>query len=175
MRWKRSLLYNDCYLNIRVCLKMCLCSLDEAGPGPVKSKYDALDFDTLLKEAQKSMHRWLGAPDWPALVTLQQRPSDYMAPPTDRPLSTSMQGDLAKCLHFYHWNNETIRTVGLFSVFLSFFHRRILRFKKTKKTKTRKLLGSSDNFTDFFVETGLWTAMVQRLQTLMIQFFAEQQ
>ncbi|KAJ8015249.1 hypothetical protein DPEC_G00024170 [Dallia pectoralis] len=31
--------------------------LDEAGPGPVKSKYDALDFDTLLKEAQKSMHR----------------------------------------------------------------------------------------------------------------------
>ena len=30
---------------------------DEAGPGPVKSKYDALDFDTLLKEAQKSMHR----------------------------------------------------------------------------------------------------------------------
>lgn len=31
--------------------------LDEAGPGPVKSKYDALDFDTLLKEAQKSLHR----------------------------------------------------------------------------------------------------------------------
>lgn len=31
--------------------------VDEAGPGPVKSKYDALDFDTLLKEAQKSMHR----------------------------------------------------------------------------------------------------------------------
>ncbi|XP_077387972.1 peroxisome proliferator-activated receptor gamma coactivator 1-beta isoform X2 [Festucalex cinctus] len=30
--------------------------LDEAGPGPVKSKYDALDFDTLLKEAQKSLH-----------------------------------------------------------------------------------------------------------------------
>ena len=30
---------------------------DEAGPGPVKSKYDALDFDTLLKEAQKSLHR----------------------------------------------------------------------------------------------------------------------
>ncbi|XP_049615329.1 peroxisome proliferator-activated receptor gamma coactivator 1-beta isoform X1 [Syngnathus scovelli] len=30
--------------------------LDEAGPGPVKSKYDALDFDTLLKEAQKSVH-----------------------------------------------------------------------------------------------------------------------
>ncbi|KAK5896566.1 hypothetical protein CesoFtcFv8_009709 [Champsocephalus esox] len=26
-------------------------------PGPVKSKYDALDFDTLLKEAQKSLHR----------------------------------------------------------------------------------------------------------------------
>ncbi|XP_072573429.1 peroxisome proliferator-activated receptor gamma coactivator 1-beta [Paramormyrops kingsleyae] len=31
--------------------------LDEAGPGPVKSKYDALDFDTLLKEAQRSLHR----------------------------------------------------------------------------------------------------------------------
>ncbi|XP_040029699.2 peroxisome proliferator-activated receptor gamma coactivator 1-beta isoform X2 [Gasterosteus aculeatus] len=31
--------------------------LDEAGPGPVKSKYDALDFDALLKEAQKSLHR----------------------------------------------------------------------------------------------------------------------
>nr|XP_020449671.1 peroxisome proliferator-activated receptor gamma coactivator 1-beta [Monopterus albus] len=31
--------------------------LDEAGPGPVKSKYDALDFDTLLMEAQKSLHR----------------------------------------------------------------------------------------------------------------------
>ncbi|XP_013858204.1 peroxisome proliferator-activated receptor gamma coactivator 1-beta [Austrofundulus limnaeus] len=31
--------------------------LDEAGPGPVKSKYDALDFDTLLKEAQNSLHR----------------------------------------------------------------------------------------------------------------------
>ncbi|KAJ3587265.1 hypothetical protein NHX12_010863 [Muraenolepis orangiensis] len=30
---------------------------DEAGPGPIKSKYDALDFDTLLKEAQKSLHR----------------------------------------------------------------------------------------------------------------------
>ncbi|XP_052010996.1 peroxisome proliferator-activated receptor gamma coactivator 1-beta-like [Xyrauchen texanus] len=31
--------------------------LDEAGPGPVKSKYDALDFDSLLKEAQRSLHR----------------------------------------------------------------------------------------------------------------------
>ncbi|XP_061690940.1 peroxisome proliferator-activated receptor gamma coactivator 1-beta isoform X2 [Syngnathoides biaculeatus] len=30
--------------------------LDEAGPGPVKSKYDALDFDALMKEAQKSLH-----------------------------------------------------------------------------------------------------------------------
>lgn len=36
---------------------MCFCVSDEAGPGPVKSKYDALDFDTLLKEAQKSLHR----------------------------------------------------------------------------------------------------------------------
>lgn len=147
---KKSLLYSDCSLNIFVCLKMYLCPVDEAGPGPVKSKYDALDFDTLLKEAQKSMHRWLGAPDWPALVTLQQRPSDYTAPPTDRPLSTSMQGDLAKCLHFYHWNNETIKTVGLFSVFLSFFHRRILRFKNKTKTKTRKPLGSSDKFHRLF-------------------------
>ncbi|XP_016148753.1 peroxisome proliferator-activated receptor gamma coactivator 1-beta [Sinocyclocheilus grahami] len=31
--------------------------LDEAGPGPLKSKYDALDFDALLKEAQRSLHR----------------------------------------------------------------------------------------------------------------------
>lgn len=39
---------------------LCVCVVypaDEAGPGPVKSKYDALDFDTLLKEAQKSLHR----------------------------------------------------------------------------------------------------------------------
>uniref|UniRef100_A0A3B5M8Z0 Uncharacterized protein n=1 Tax=Xiphophorus couchianus TaxID=32473 RepID=A0A3B5M8Z0_9TELE len=35
--------------------KVIICN--EAGPGPVKSKYDALDFDTLLKEAQKSLHR----------------------------------------------------------------------------------------------------------------------
>lgn len=39
---------------------------DEAGPGPVKSKYDALDFDTLLKEAQRSLHRWY------ALLTAQR-------------------------------------------------------------------------------------------------------
>ncbi|XP_028668743.1 peroxisome proliferator-activated receptor gamma coactivator 1-beta [Erpetoichthys calabaricus] len=31
--------------------------LDEGGPVPVKSKYDAMDFDSLLKEAQKSLHR----------------------------------------------------------------------------------------------------------------------
>ncbi|XP_041079464.1 peroxisome proliferator-activated receptor gamma coactivator 1-beta-like [Polyodon spathula] len=31
--------------------------LDDGGLGPVKSKYDAMDFDTLLKEAQKSLHR----------------------------------------------------------------------------------------------------------------------
>ncbi|KAK1161303.1 peroxisome proliferator-activated receptor gamma coactivator 1-beta [Acipenser oxyrinchus oxyrinchus] len=31
--------------------------LDDGGLGPVKSKYDAVDFDTLLKEAQKSLHR----------------------------------------------------------------------------------------------------------------------
>uniref|UniRef100_A0A8C6V242 Peroxisome proliferator-activated receptor gamma, coactivator 1 beta n=1 Tax=Neogobius melanostomus TaxID=47308 RepID=A0A8C6V242_9GOBI len=35
----------------------CKVIIYEAGPGPVKSKYDALDFDTLLKEAQKSLHR----------------------------------------------------------------------------------------------------------------------
>lgn len=101
------------------------------------------------------MHRWLGAPDWPALVTLQQRPSDYTAPPTDRPLSTSMQGDLAKCLHFYHWNNETIRTVGLFSVFLSFFHRRILRFKKKKqKNKNEEAAGKFGQFHRLFCGNG---------------------
>ncbi|XP_010795272.1 peroxisome proliferator-activated receptor gamma coactivator 1-beta [Notothenia coriiceps] len=37
--------------------KVIICNEYEAGPGPVKSKYDALDFDTLLKEAQKSLHR----------------------------------------------------------------------------------------------------------------------
>ncbi|XP_041122289.1 peroxisome proliferator-activated receptor gamma coactivator 1-beta-like [Polyodon spathula] len=31
--------------------------LDDGGLVPVKSKYDAMDFDTLLKEAQKSLHR----------------------------------------------------------------------------------------------------------------------
>nr|XP_006632146.1 PREDICTED: peroxisome proliferator-activated receptor gamma coactivator 1-beta-like [Lepisosteus oculatus] len=40
----------------RFCRKRYI-DLDEAGPGPVKSKYDAMDFDTLLKEAQKSLHR----------------------------------------------------------------------------------------------------------------------
>lgn len=30
---------------------------DEAGPGPIKSKYEAPDFDALLKEAQKTMQR----------------------------------------------------------------------------------------------------------------------
>ena len=42
-----------------VIMVVCLgfASPDEAGPGPVKSKYDALDFDTLLKESQKSLHR----------------------------------------------------------------------------------------------------------------------
>lgn len=69
--------------------------VDEAGPGPVKSKYDALDFDTLLKEAQKSLHRWRhSAPDWPALLHCSNT-SDYMALPSERLLSTSMQGHLA--------------------------------------------------------------------------------
>ncbi|MGH0140993.1 UNVERIFIED_CONTAM: hypothetical protein FKN15_072418 [Acipenser sinensis] len=31
--------------------------LDDGGLGPVKSKYDAVDFDTLLKEAQNCLHR----------------------------------------------------------------------------------------------------------------------
>lgn len=40
----------------------CFSCSDEAGPGPVKSKYDALDFDALLKEAQRSLHRWHALP-----------------------------------------------------------------------------------------------------------------
>uniref|UniRef100_A0A3Q3C8A2 Peroxisome proliferator-activated receptor gamma, coactivator 1 beta n=1 Tax=Haplochromis burtoni TaxID=8153 RepID=A0A3Q3C8A2_HAPBU len=45
----------DC--KVIICNDFALCVSDEAGPGPVKSKYDAMDFDTLLKEAQKSLHR----------------------------------------------------------------------------------------------------------------------
>ena len=63
-------------------------------------------------------HPWLVS-----LSELQQHPSYYWALPSDRPFSTSMQGNFAKCLHFYHWNKVTIRT-SLF--FLSFFPRRIL-------------------------------------------------
>jgi len=43
--------------SLRSDFQPCVSVSDEAGPGPVKSKYDALDFDTLLKEAQKSLHR----------------------------------------------------------------------------------------------------------------------
>ncbi|XP_014348645.2 peroxisome proliferator-activated receptor gamma coactivator 1-beta [Latimeria chalumnae] len=32
-------------------------SMDDFAPTPVKSKYDAMDFDSLLKEAQRSLHR----------------------------------------------------------------------------------------------------------------------
>lgn len=56
------------FINVTEVISYCFvfaCS-DEAGPGPVKSKYDALDFDTLLKEAQRSLHRWH------ALLTAQQ-------------------------------------------------------------------------------------------------------
>lgn len=133
LKWSLSKLYSgkierECFLqglgiwlgSLRLTMTFVLCLADEAGPGPVKSKYDALDFDTLLKEAQKSLHRWQhSAPDWPALVTCsEQHPSDYTALHSDRPLSTSMQGNLAKCLHFYHWNKVTIRTL-LFFKFLS--------------------------------------------------------
>lgn len=94
--------------------------IDEAGPGPIKSKYDALDFDTLLKEAQKSMHRWQQGPCLASLSKLQQHPSDYTSLPSGGSLSTSMQGDLTKCLHFYHWNKVTIRTlIYFFFKFLS--------------------------------------------------------
>lgn len=59
-----------------------------------------------------------------------------------------MQGDLAKCLHFYHWNNETIRTFGFFSFsFLCLFHRRILRFKKQQQDRRGSRREVWDSFT----------------------------
>lgn len=53
-----------------------------------------------------------------SLSKLQQHPSDYTALPSDRPLSTSMQGNLAKCLHFYHWNKVMIKDLVFFCLFV---------------------------------------------------------
>lgn len=71
-----NVLYRDLQFDLFFFVCVCVfCPADEAGPGPVKSKYDALDFDTLLKEAQKSLHRWPhSAPDWPALVNCSNKP-----------------------------------------------------------------------------------------------------
>lgn len=33
------------------------CSAEESSPAPVKSKYETMDFDSLLQEAQLSLHR----------------------------------------------------------------------------------------------------------------------
>lgn len=33
------------------------CSVEESSPAPVKSKYETMDFDSLLQEAQLSLHR----------------------------------------------------------------------------------------------------------------------
>lgn len=56
-RRERETVFNNSPTGLRRLTRKRYIDLDEAGPGPVKSKYDALDFDTLLKEAQKSLHR----------------------------------------------------------------------------------------------------------------------
>ncbi|XP_020775616.2 peroxisome proliferator-activated receptor gamma coactivator 1-beta isoform X2 [Boleophthalmus pectinirostris] len=56
-RHRRETVFNSAPAGLRRLTRKRYIDLDEAGPGPVKSKYDALDFDTLLKEAQKSLHR----------------------------------------------------------------------------------------------------------------------
>ncbi|KAK7922362.1 hypothetical protein WMY93_009264 [Mugilogobius chulae] len=56
-RHRRETAFNTAPAGLRRLTRKRYIDLDEAGPGPVKSKYDALDFDTLLKEAQKSLHR----------------------------------------------------------------------------------------------------------------------
>lgn len=56
-RHRRETAFNNAPAGLRRLTRKRYIDLDEAGPGPVKSKYDALDFDTLLKEAQKSLHR----------------------------------------------------------------------------------------------------------------------
>ncbi|KAM3866849.1 peroxisome proliferator-activated receptor gamma coactivator 1-beta [Diretmus argenteus] len=56
--WReREMLFQNGAGGLRRVTRKRYIDLDEAGPGPVKSKYDALDFDTLLKEAQKSLQR----------------------------------------------------------------------------------------------------------------------
>ncbi|KAF7228683.1 peroxisome proliferator-activated receptor gamma coactivator 1-beta [Nothobranchius furzeri] len=56
-RRERETVFQNAPAGLRRLTRKRYIDLDEAGPGPVKSKYDALDFDTLLKEAQKSLHR----------------------------------------------------------------------------------------------------------------------
>ncbi|XP_054886411.1 peroxisome proliferator-activated receptor gamma coactivator 1-beta-like [Poeciliopsis prolifica] len=56
-RKEREIVFQNAPPALRRLTRKRYIDLDEAGPGPVKSKYDALDFDTLLKEAQKSLHR----------------------------------------------------------------------------------------------------------------------
>ncbi|XP_041845466.1 peroxisome proliferator-activated receptor gamma coactivator 1-alpha [Melanotaenia boesemani] len=56
-RRERDTVFQNGISSLRRMTRKRYIDLDEAGPGPVKSKYDALDFDTLLKEAQKSLHR----------------------------------------------------------------------------------------------------------------------
>ncbi|XP_037531095.1 peroxisome proliferator-activated receptor gamma coactivator 1-beta [Nematolebias whitei] len=56
-RRERESVFQNAPAGLRRLTRKRYIDLDEAGPGPVKSKYDALDFDTLLKEAQKSLHR----------------------------------------------------------------------------------------------------------------------
>ncbi|XP_015259350.1 PREDICTED: peroxisome proliferator-activated receptor gamma coactivator 1-beta-like [Cyprinodon variegatus] len=56
-RKEREIVFQSAPSGLRRQTRKRYIDLDEAGPGPVKSKYDALDFDTLLKEAQKSLHR----------------------------------------------------------------------------------------------------------------------
>ncbi|CAL9707487.1 unnamed protein product [Knipowitschia caucasica] len=56
-RHRKEVVFNAAPTALRRLTRKRYIDLDEAGPGPVKSKYDALDFDTLLKEAQKSLHR----------------------------------------------------------------------------------------------------------------------
>lgn len=79
--------------------------LDEAGPGPIKSKYDALDFDALLKEAQRSLHRWN------ALARLQR-------PRPVRHSTQNLNQGTSSCLHLNKrkWTlslvTEDLRTPG---------------------------------------------------------------
>ncbi|KAM4586207.1 peroxisome proliferator-activated receptor gamma coactivator 1-beta [Fundulus diaphanus] len=56
-RHRKEIVFQNAPAGLRRLTRKRYIDLDEAGPGPVKSKYDALDFDTLLKEAQKSLHR----------------------------------------------------------------------------------------------------------------------